>query len=388
MSANPIANLATLTVPYDLAAHAGLAERTLHLRRAWPRSSEHLLLEYEAPGSGMIVPAQWHALSPSAESLPQGTKAENTVTMHSGTTGGRISLHLHGADRRLVGLAALVRQPGARLFVHQPERRAVVRLVEAECPVFARVVRPARTANLAAIGEAVANLRPRHFVTPRLLSVDEANGVMCWQALPGVALHQLAGGVALEAGAHAAGRALREWHATPPPTAVQPHCPDDEWQMLERWLALTATYMPALAAQIAPLADRVADALTATCGPMTMIHRDFYDKQILVHNHNQIGLLDFDTIASGEPALDLANVLVHLELRAYQGLLSPTHARHAQAALLTGYAPDAATRARLTAYANATRLRLACIYSLRPRWHACVTALCQQIEAGKSLSSL
>ncbi|WP_396134697.1 phosphotransferase [Cellulomonas sp. ATA003] len=49
------------------------------------------------------------------------------------------------------------------------------------------------------------------------------------------------------------------------------------------------------------------------------VHRDLHDKQLLVDGSGGIGLLDFDLAAAGEAALDLANLLVHLELRVHQG---------------------------------------------------------------------
>ena len=77
--------------------------------------------------------------------------------------------------------------------------------------------------------------------------------------------------------------------------------------------------------------------------------------------------MDFDTLAVGEAALDLANALVHLELRALQGHCLPHLAETAAKALLEGYRPDRQVRRRLQAYADASRLRLVCVYALRPR---------------------
>ena len=82
----------------------------------------------------------------------------------------------------------------------------------------------------------------------------------------------------------------------------------------------------------------------------------------------RFGLLDFDTIAAGDPALDLGNLLVHLELRAHQDVLSARAALDFGDALLAGYGASAALRRRLAPYASATRIRLACVYAFRPRW--------------------
>src|SRR5699024_6771465 len=98
-----------------------------------------------------------------------------------------------------------------------------------------------------------------------------------------------------------------------------------------------------------------------------LIHRDLHDKQILISN-DRAGLLDFDLAAVGEPALDVANLLVHLELRAEQGLLAQDAAEALTAAFLDEYRPSDPVRAALPAYAAATRVRLAAVYRFRPPW--------------------
>ena len=96
---------------------------------------------------------------------------------------------------------------------------------------------------------------------------------------------------------------------------------------------------------------------------MVTLHRDLHDKQAL-WDGERLHLLDLDTAARGEAALDLANLLVHVELRHAQGLLSrPDEIRDAL------QPPVDALRIsprRLDAYAQATRLRLAFLYSFRP----------------------
>ena len=82
---------------------------------------------------------------------------------------------------------------------------------------------------------------------------------------------------------------------------------------------------------------------------------------------DEIGLIDFDTAARGEAALDVANLLVHLELRVLQGLLDAKVAAASADAFIDGYA---AVPSRMQVYADAARLRLACVYAYRPRWSA------------------
>jgi len=119
---------------------------------------------------------------------------------------------------------------------------------------------------------------------------------------------------------------------------------------------------------VGPLPRRVFEALAeGSCGSVPL-HRDFHDKQVFIDAAGRAGILDFDTMALGEPALDVANMLVHLELRALQHRCSPEAAGQAAEAFMEAYRPEAPVRQRLAAYEAATRLRLACLYTWRPAW--------------------
>ena len=95
------------------------------------------------------------------------------------------------------------------------------------------------------------------------------------------------------------------------------------------------------------------------------LHRTLHDGQMLIDDTGHVAILDFDALAAGEAALDLANLLVHLELSELLG----TPVDRAQAAangVREGYALDPVTGARLDAYADAARLRLVCRYAFCP----------------------
>jgi hypothetical protein len=68
-------------------------------------------------------------------------------------------------------------------------------------------------------------------------------------------------------------------------------------------------------------------------------------------------------------------MLAHLELRALQHRCAPTDSERLAAALLDGYDAGAAIRRRAAVYAQATRVRLACVYALRPTWPSVPDAL-------------
>lgn len=377
--------LAGLTLPQAAQVQLGLPPEPLHLRRAWPRTADHLLLEYVV-GDDMLVPGQWFRDGRRAQRTcgspafgPYGRDTAVVTLDEHDTTYGQVTLHLRGNDRKLPGLAPLLAQPGARLLVHRPERRAVVRLETSAGLRFAKVVPPERTRGLAAAGELARVLSGGVFATPHLIDRDEQTGVLCWSALPGVTLYDLPGGAVLEHGAYAAGVALRGLHTAALPARLAAHSAGAEIGVIETWLARVAAFMPDLGARLAVHAPGVRAALVNGEDQSVPIHRDFYDKQVFLAADGHIGLLDFDTLASGEAALDVANALVHFELRALQGRYTSNQAARAGAALLSGYAPEAPVRARLTAYAAATRLRLACVYAFRPRWRACSAMLIERL---------
>ncbi len=109
-----------------------------------------------------------------------------------------------------------------------------------------------------------------------------------------------------------------------------------------------------------------------------LLHRDFYDKHVFV-SESGAGLLALDTVAIGEPALDLANMIVHLELRALQGRGTSWLAGRAAGAFLNGYDPEPAVEVRLAAYRDAAWLRLACVYAYRPAWRDLVPQIVERI---------
>jgi aminoglycoside phosphotransferase (APT) family kinase protein len=81
-----------------------------------------------------------------------------------------------------------------------------------------------------------------------------------------------------------------------------------------------------------------------------------------------VAFIDFDTLQRGDAAVDLANLAVHLELRAMQAGEGVAAAAPLRAALLEGYGAGPALTERLAPYEAAVRLRLACVYAFRPRW--------------------
>jgi len=350
----------------------------LTLRRAWPRPDGRLLLEYAGP-DGAVVGAQAGLDAAAVEDERRRARRAGVPPPVDAATslGDPVLLHPGGADGRLPGLHAVLARPDAELLGHRPGRRAAVAL-GADREVFVKAVPPRRAAELAATMHAAQQLAGDLFAVPDLLEVDETAGTVAGAALPGRSLHDLLAepdGGAVDA-ARELGAALRALHAADVPPAAAAHDAAREAQVLLRAVDELESYVPALARRTRPAAATAARDLAAlpAVAPAPL-HRDLHDKQVLVGPDGRIGLIDFDTLAAGDPALDVGNLVAHLHLRGLQGMGSPSHAADATAAFLDGYEAGEQLLRRAEAYAAATLVRLACVYAFRPAWRALGDAL-------------
>jgi Ser/Thr protein kinase RdoA (MazF antagonist) len=388
-------SLSTIALSEREQRQLGLGSATLVLRRAWPRAADHLLLEYLA-GEGQIVPAQWFAAHGRCAAVAAETgrtvagsaarpPARSALWRAPQSEAPQLLLQV-GVDRRLPGLTPLLARPDATLLVHRPERRAVLRLGRGAGARYAKIVPPRRVAQLVAMHQAAVALTHDLCATPALVASEQTHGAVIFAALAGRSLYELLDAEPLVAAAAGLGRTLARFHHAPEPVRLPTHFGGDEAQLLERWVVLAQAYCPELREALASALPPACELLAQPPSRIGPLHRDLYDKQVFVADDGAIGLLDFDTLACGEPALDLANVLAHLELRALQGCCSWAMADAAARALLAGYDPPAATRDRLPCYLAATRLRLACVYAFRPRWRQLVPALIELAQPGKARS--
>lgn len=147
---------------------------------------------------------------------------------------------------------------------------------------------------------------------------------------------------------------------------------DHELAVVDRWASRFMSVAGALPRSwvetrhhLGQLADRLPPAV------MGASHRDLHDGQFMVSGA-QVTLLDFDMLCRADVALDPANLLAHLTLRALQadGGATDEGALRCGRAFLDGLGryEESGFWTRLRFYQASAFLRLSIVYSLRPRW--------------------
>ncbi|MDN5899581.1 MAG: hypothetical protein L0H74_05880, partial [Brachybacterium sp.] len=313
---------------------------------------------------------------------------------------GRITVHEAGSDPRLPGLArVLAAHPGAVVVSHRPGKRAVVRHGQGPDALrYVKIVRPGRAARLlVAIARAEDFTGP--FRTAQVLAAD--NDTVTFAELPGHLLHE---GLPVADGSwrrawrdtlgawSAAVRSSRRRLDAAGTGAVGGHAaalghetvhgPAAEAAVLNTWCERADAVDPAGArarGRAVAAAHRELARVDGVDRP-ALIHRDLHDKQILWRPGEPPALLDVDTAALGDPALDVGNLRAHALWRELQGLWSPDQAEVVReeidrAALHSGIRPET-----LAAYESGTIARLACVYAFRPQWRDLARTLAATLD--------
>jgi aminoglycoside phosphotransferase (APT) family kinase protein len=177
--------------------------------------------------------------------------------------------------------------------------------------------------------------------------------------------------------------ALAELHGVDIDIDGRTHPVSSEALLLDAWVGLLEEMYPELGRKIASLTERLAACRPDPSPRPVLLHRDFYDKQILL-GPEHVTLLDMDTVGFGDAELDVANFCVHVWLRGIQHDRRE-NSESLQAAFLAAY-PSEIDASRLAWYRNATVLRLAGNYALRPRWRHVVDDLVTEAEKGLDAS--
>ena len=347
----------------------------IRIHRAWPRSDGSLVVEGREAGSRRIRAGHID-------------------------DDGRIVMMPFREDPALPGLS--LEAPAGDLLVHRLKRRAVVRL-EGQYRKFISRGKASSVAH--AHLSAAACLAGTGLVVPDVVASDDSSVTLA--AVPGISLHELGRRVGADSGPPSSSRAAeghapwegwdqawKHWtHRWPEfvraPVALgslpgaRCHTPEDEAGTVKRWIDFAVSFeaLGVSEDRLRSASASVAGSLLDGVSPVRLAHRDLHDKQVLVDpGSGSLGIIDCDTLAVAEPALDLANLSVHLDFRVAQGLLSADAAalgkhRIGEVAEILGV-----PQSRFDAYASASALRLACIYAFRPPYRATARTWFSQLE--------
>ena len=344
------------------------AAEDLSVVKTIPRSADHLGVELRNADGGLVA-GQWFRDTGEALAVSAHTSRAAPASGVRLLPGGLL-LQPGGADRKLPAVHRLAAAAGATVVAHRPEKRAVLRLAPSTGETtYVKVVRPRRLEQTVTRAQVAAGCA----ATPRIRSVDPELGAVTFAELPGRTLHDLLADPTttdgrIEKVGYAVGEAVRRLHTTAAGADLPAHDAAAELAVTRRWVDLATDHhlLEDRADAVDQLLASAAADLTGAAGPAVLLHRDLHDKQLLIEDAT-VGMLDFDLAARGDPALDLANLLTHLELRARQGRCSLERAQRCTTAVHDGYGPVPEDwRRRIAGYQLTTRVRLACVYAFRP----------------------
>ncbi len=282
--------------------------------------------------------------------------AGRVVAGTAASVGGPV--HVRAQDPRLGDVHAL---PG-RLLAHRFGKRAVLRRGE----TFVKLASPAATRTAlhrhAVLDAALTPVRGRTVDAPDLVGVvASAPGRLELRAADGVDLTEVLRGAEVDACVEAGRRTGAAVTALAASGAddLPVHDTAAEAAVLDRWVVDALAFGVA-----APGLRAAADAATAALRRLppaapVPAHRDLHDGQVLLGR--RVTLLDVDTAALADPALDVANLLAHLDLAAARG-----H-RAAAAAVERGVlsAWDGARADRVAVLRRVARCRIAAVHAFR-----------------------
>lgn len=320
-----------------------MTSTTSTVRRAWPRDDD-LVLELVGPAGAVRAGVR----------RPDGT----------------VELHPPGSDPGLVGLAAATGDAGGSQHVvaHRLGRRAVVR----DGTGWVKVVRPSKLTSVVdrhrQFATAVATTDTR---VADIIAADAGRGTVLFEHLDGRPMLDHTEPVDA---AQRVAAAVQDWWRRAAPPALPVHDAAAECAVLDSWAASAARHRAIPPSHRAAFTSAVRsaqrDLAALRACPYRLAHRDLHDGQLLVCG-DRVAVLDLDTAARADPALDIANLLAHVDLAAALGRIDEPTAAAVAAALARVLDGPAHSKA-VDAYRAAARVRLVAVHAFRPgtRWAA------------------
>ncbi|MCB0990982.1 MAG: phosphotransferase [Acidimicrobiales bacterium] len=215
-------------------------------------------------------------------------------------------------DPTLPALAPLL-ESGARLLGYRVARRAVV----THNGSFVKVLKPSKANRLVLRHQRAAELLETVGVQVARIEGATQDGAVSMAAVPGVSLHALMRGsdeTAVLAAIDEVGSALARLRTATAVGLAAAARPD-----VSEAVAIVGWIDPELATRMASVAESLP---TLPDGGFDLVHNDLHDKNILLAGQGRVGLIDLDGAGAGLGEHDVANLGVHLHLRALQAGLA------------------------------------------------------------------
>lgn len=218
-------------------------------------------------------------------------------------------------------------------LAYKPERRFVAQLRMGELdPVTLKLYSSAHYVTAPA---AIRSETKRDTLLPQLVGQSRKHRILAFRWLDGVNLRDVVFDTApVTAAAQAAGATLASLHRESGRRGRP------EASKLGERVAALASQLAFLCPALSERARRLAGQLTAWLATRppgtTLIHGDFYDKQILLHDGNA-QFLDFDNSRLGDAHYDLGLFVAHLERHSLNDKLDSQRVDTVTKALLSGY---------------------------------------------------
>jgi aminoglycoside phosphotransferase len=262
------------------------------------------------------------------------------------------------ADRKKVRRRFFGRRCSVQTLRYVPARRCQLLYRSRSGEVLGKIFRDERGQTLFQTMEQVAARFTSHgdrlLWAPRPIQYLPDWQMLIQEKAPGRTLYEMIqDGSARDRHIEAAARSLAVLHgASLVPGSL--YAVSDEIQLLE-WSVRSLQALEIGEAPFAPSLDRIrAFGRRLRCSAPVPVHRDFYDKQLLMEG-DAAALIDLDTLALGQAEIDVANFLAHLRLRSreerWQDLFLDCYRRTAPAP------PD---ERLLCFFLSTTYFRLAC----------------------------
>lgn len=216
----------------------------------------------------------------------------------------------------------------------------------------------------------------RIFRTPGVVCYLADLGLTFTSAVPGRSLHDLLPGNGdLTRAIVLTASALAQLHAVSLDCIERVYRPEDELQLLHGWIELAGELFPHLHAELRAREDDLQRTAPEGSSSLAVVHRDFYDKQLLLFEGG-LSLLDLDTVCHGDAEIDIGNFAAHLWLRGLQ-LQESKRCDDLAATFVAAY-PATVDPRRVRWYRRTALLRLACNYAMRPRWRQIAPAIIEE----------